>query len=416
MTTTLPESQPFQEEVSAVLSRIRDALHTLVASLSAIPLRPQELARILDLDKSLAWKVHRIMQSNDPFAAARLVPGSAGVAILAGAVRKHCSDDLADAVADAFADFEALIERHAGDRGAFDILLSGFAPDGKRDIDVSHRKSAYLGNSAIIGLHSKFTNILTILQPASDDSRLDMVKVGVVHNLRKLRPGVPTPIWRVCHHTADRQLLPRTGEPIDPPVGVPDTDLQVPLLDRFSTELPSPLRAVAMPNGIVNIELTAGDVGDTGAVTLVIAEIYRDIAPRYASPDDRWYDIIHRPYIPTETLAQDLLIRRGTFPGVAPELGVYQMFDPALDLGAPLPEHCRLPIAAGVELVGAGPAFFRSQDLLFYPELLSYIFQKIGWEPKNFELYRVRTPYPIQPSAFRIRLQYPDPPQQTQKS
>ncbi len=396
--------------MTVVLSRIQDSLAALAATLPGVPSRPQELARVLQLDKSLAWKVHRIMQSHDPFAAARLVPGSAAAAILADAARRHASDEHADAIAGAFHAFDGLVERHAGDRGTFDLLVSGFAPDGKREIDVSHRKSAFVGNSAILGLHSRVTNIITIIQPAADESRLDMVKAGVVHNLRRLRPDVPTPVWRVRHHTADSQLVARRGEPLEPPVRVPGADIHVPLLGRFSSELPSPLRAINMPSGLIDIELAPGDVGDTGALTLVFAEIYRDIADRYADPDDRFYDIIHRPYIPTEVLVQDLLIRRGTFPHVRPELAVYHMFDPALELGAPLPERYRLPMDAAVERMGEGRAFFRSQDLPQYPALLTHVFQAAGWNPAGFDLYRVRTPYPIQPSALRIRLELPQPP------
>ncbi len=411
MTTASHPSRGFQDEVIVVLSRIQDSLAALAATLPVVPSRPQELARVLQLDKSLAWKVHRIMQSHDPFAAARLVPGSAAVAILADAARRHASEEHANAITGAFHAFDGLVERHAGDRGTFDLLVSGFAPDGRREIDVSHRKSAFVGNSAILGLHSKVTNIVTIIQPSTNETRLDMIKVGVIHSLRRLRPDVPTTVWRVRHHeTTDRRLLPRRGEPLETPVGVPGTDLNVPLLSRFCSAFPSPLRAVTMPNGLVDIEIPAGEVGDTGSLTIVFAEVYRDIADRYADGDDRFYDVIHRPYIPTETLVQDLLVRRDTFGPIRPELAIYHMFDPALELGAPLPERYRLPMDAPVERVGEGRAFFRSQDLPQYPALLAHVFQAVGWNPAGFELYRVRTPYPIQPSALRIRLELPQPP------
>ncbi|MBX3364382.1 MAG: hypothetical protein KF866_06405 [Phycisphaeraceae bacterium] len=408
MTVANTQSETFQNEVAAVLNNIQSTLSALTATLEGGPTKPQELARLLKLDKSLAWKVHRIMQSNDPFAAARLVPGSAGVAILADAVRKHTSDSLADAVTDAFEAFESLVERHAGDRGTFELLVSGFRPDGRNEIDISHRRNAFVGNSAILGLQSRLTNVLSILQPAEEESKLDMVKVGVVLNLRRLRPDVFAPVWRVRYHEGpDRKLLARRGEPLEPTLEVPGAGFGVPLLSKFSSDAIPPLRAVNMPNGLVDVELTQGDVGDTGALTMVFAEVYRAMADRYASEGDRHFDIIHRPYIPTEVLVQDLFIRRGTFPRVRPELAVYHMFDPALELGAPLPERYRLPMSIPVEHVGLGPAFFRSPDLPQYSALLTHVFGTVGWDASQFDLYRVRIPYPIQPSASVIRFELP---------
>src|SRR3954469_8426949 len=75
-------------EVSAALSVLQRALRELVRALPAYPTRAPELQQMLGIDRSLAWKVHRLMHARTAAEAAGFVPGASAVVFLFHAAKK----------------------------------------------------------------------------------------------------------------------------------------------------------------------------------------------------------------------------------------------------------------------------------------------------------------------------------------
>ena len=119
----------------------------LFAGAGVVGARPAELSRRLGLDKTLAWKVTRFVESADPVRAFRHMPGAGGVEIVLRAAGE------AEASGDAC---EAVVDRH-GARSRYGPLLRARFPD--RPIRVERegrRASSYLAGPEGAPLRVRF--------------------------------------------------------------------------------------------------------------------------------------------------------------------------------------------------------------------------------------------------------------------
>jgi hypothetical protein len=117
--------------------------------------RPVDLVAAFGLDLKLAWKISRIAQSSDPFAAVRHLPGIAGWKIAMLAMERAGSPAARIAAADAaFEEAIRLGTQWAGDRKAFDMMAAGLAAGSDLRIDVEHRRQLYLGGSYVWGVRA----------------------------------------------------------------------------------------------------------------------------------------------------------------------------------------------------------------------------------------------------------------------
>src|SRR5678815_5665859 len=126
-TVTQP-NQPsvFIEEAKGVLQQVRTSLNALVEAAGADPSQPQEMARRFSLDKTLTWKIARIVGSEDTWSAAAHIPGRAGLRTFIDALeRAGAPRERGESVREAMDRFEALVERLSGDRDTFEIMLGG---------------------------------------------------------------------------------------------------------------------------------------------------------------------------------------------------------------------------------------------------------------------------------------------------
>ncbi len=78
----------FEDHVKTVISRVRSSFAELLASVGADPAHPQEVARQLNLNKNLTWKISRIIRASDPAGAVPHIPGKAGMTILLDSFKK----------------------------------------------------------------------------------------------------------------------------------------------------------------------------------------------------------------------------------------------------------------------------------------------------------------------------------------
>ncbi|MFM7259656.1 MAG: hypothetical protein ACKO3W_03545, partial [bacterium] len=74
---------PFRAECQAALRSLCKAVRTLAADVDVDPLKPQDVARRLKLNKNLTWKFARILLAEDCMDAIPMVPGPEGIDIFA---------------------------------------------------------------------------------------------------------------------------------------------------------------------------------------------------------------------------------------------------------------------------------------------------------------------------------------------
>src|SRR5437763_4326051 len=83
-----PAQPHFETDVKSALAKVRGALAAVVSSSGADPDAPQEMAKRLDVDKNLAWRISRVIREPDPYAAVQHLPGEEGLKIFIRSTRK----------------------------------------------------------------------------------------------------------------------------------------------------------------------------------------------------------------------------------------------------------------------------------------------------------------------------------------
>ena len=122
------------------------------------------------IDPKLAWKIAKVIDCADPFAAAQYAPGSGGLrTFLRAAGRRHAPRAVLDAARQAFTEFEGLINFHAGSRRVFDQMLAAHTNEDEQPrLALEQRKLAFQGNSYTWGVQARLVLRTHILHVAAD--------------------------------------------------------------------------------------------------------------------------------------------------------------------------------------------------------------------------------------------------------
>jgi hypothetical protein len=396
------DTATFSAHAQAVIRHVQGTLSAVLERLPNRPTNPTELQRQLHIDKSLAWKVVRLIEATDPFGAVQHLPGAAGVRIFLDAAEDAgVPHDVTDAVTRAVAEFHDLTTIHAGDRASLDLMLSAQAGE-RRQQDLKHRKMTFLGNSYIWGVQAETQLRTVIMHPSETEGRLDAVGIAGFVGLRRIRPNIPWTFGEKGLTGPNAEVSQPARDPIEPP---PDGADGAPLLAGFCSRPLPEIRRHSTPTGFIEDQLVGGDVGNTAAVTAFTAEIIRGALERYGEGEFNEGMHTTRVRTPCENLVFDLLFHQDLFGMVEPEVVVRGELAGAarFDDGA-----LRLPIQTAARHLGRGPDVLRCKEIPRYAEMLRYVTDRAGWDAAALDVYRVSIPYPPMPSAVSLAFELPE--------
>jgi hypothetical protein len=406
-------SGPFDEEAERRIQELRQALGRVIDSLPGQRIvRPSELANALSLDTMLAWKIWKVINDADPFEAARYMPGASGVRqFLRAAKKQDAVEEAVQAAQQAYDAFQSLIRTHAGDRKSFDMMLAGHVTKDRARADFEHRRGAFQHLSYIWGVQAKTQIYTYLVRPSETPGFCDAAAVRGFIDLRRIRPDVP---WRItrCFTVDDAGKL-RTSfdrEPLDPAPRDGDELSDLPLLRDFCSRPLPQCRRVNGPDGQVVYQLVEGSVGNAGLLTCLMGEVVRATEPRFRDEAHQNFALQAAARTPCELLQFDVLMDRRMFDHYEPTLQIYS----ALFLGElnAKPMECdRLPAQETVEHLGFGLGVIRAAEVPRYDELIASVFQRLGWNPDDFGVYRLRMEYPPIPAILHITQKLPEGPE-----
>jgi len=395
-------STPFVEEAKVVLQEVRTSLATLVGSVGANPTQPQEIARRFGLDKTLTWKIARVICDDDTLAAAVHVPGKASIRNFVDVLEKKGATSAAtQPVLAAMDRLEDLIATHSGDRGTFEVMLGSASDELAKKSGETARKMAYQGCSAIWGVRARVHTSLHFVAPNRESDRLlDLGVIAGFCDFRRLRSDVA---WAV----ARRATLTTSGVPQSMGSIVPMAPDLVPadspILKQFSsTPLPD-LRQTQGQGNMTRFELTEGPIGNTAAATCILGWVARGISSRYATDDDIYGEHVVRLSTPVEVLYHDLYVHRDLAFAMKPEIFIYS----DLPGGPTFPydglERGKLPVMEDVIYLGEGPPNAAAADIANYRQMVDFAAERMGWSLNDFHGFRFRLKYPPIPTLCLYR-------------
>jgi hypothetical protein len=382
-------------DLSAGVHELRGALTDLLGDVGADVRRPQELARRLSLDKSLAWKLSRIVGAGDPQNALQYIPGDAALGIVMRAVHDAGGGEALQSRAHrAIQNFQAAVLRHLGDRPTLDLVVDGLPSEDRERLSVS-RKLAFRGNSGIWGVQAKARMHTVVLAPnRKNPTMLDCGQVGGWVDFRRIRGDARWVLFRRRTLGADDGSVPKV-EPIDPHLETAYPALM--MRDFCSPEIPQ-IHTIAEA-GFQLDELGMSTVGNSGAFTLFFGSITSAIGPRVADkPDDEGTFRVSIS-APIETLQFDLLVHRDCEFALNQKIATYGGFP---NWSAPLAERDSLPIHADRSDLGREPPSVQTPLYPRYVELTQRVFSRMGRDRREFIGLRYEIEYPAFPSTVVV--------------
>lgn len=387
----------FEAEVTHVLCRFKAALAGVFASLPHQVRGGTDLQRELSLPSTLSWQLHRFATAGDPVAEAGQVPGRhAMTRALAAAEKLGVPKSIIERAASAFDEFEACVERHAGDRAAFTSMVSSIATS-EASIDLNVRRDAFRALSRIYGVQLGARTQTYILHPTGRPNEYDIAFIAGYVNFRAMRPferlfitrhGLSRDDWSSRHEageTSETSPLIKGVTPVDLLSGEPDSG-DVPLLHQFSSGVLPRFFSNRRPGKDRELYISCPPIGRTGETTFFIAE-----RATCTIGDDEELNCDITSYHPARVQLMDILLPRSFFNGKTPQTGVYGGVQPEMRKQRRDP----LNVQARTAFVGAGVESLHTPIIPRYVEMLSCVCDWLGWRREDFDAYRCQVEYPV---------------------
>ncbi|NUQ68135.1 MAG: hypothetical protein HUU18_07650 [Phycisphaerales bacterium] len=390
--------ETFETECAQVVSRLKSALIELFDAGHENPQQPQDVSRSLGINKTLTWSISRLLEAPSAIEAIPFIPGAGSIAKVADAFPK--SPQLIEAklkVRQAANEYDAMIARHAGDRATLELILDNILTDEGDRLGLS-RRLTFRGNSGICGVQAKARLTTWIIVPNADNpDRLDLVTIRGYVNVRRLRPSVEWPIFKVRVWDDSPSSNLERWRPVDR-----SSEDGVPLLREFCRgELP-PIDVTDNAKGR-DFVVRSGPIGNAASFDCFTAEYMRGDVPRYRSDGDDTGEVGTSITTPCEHLVFDLLYHASLKECAKSESMIFgETFaqgqrTPATHDPRELPIPTRLTEIAGKPPAVATPLIPR------YADMTQRVLDEIGINPAELRGLRLELDYPPLNSQLLIR-------------
>jgi len=388
-------------ECDETVGRLRAALIDLYDSVDADPSSPQDVARRFKLNKTLTWNIARLIQSSDGIGAVPHVPGTASIEKIIKATQSQgATQPTIDRVRSAAKDFERIIEVHVGDRATLDLIIDGLGPNGGIGLEQS-RKRAFTGNSGIYGIQAKTILMSCFIAPNADDpEQLDMAMVRGHQGLRRLRPSVTFPIFRMRQWSQAGQAVgTKQWEPIEE--GEPTRAMR-----SFNKGDVPEIEAVETDGG-TDYVIQPGPIGNRGAFDCFFGDMIRAGASRYRTDEDVTGEFGATITVPAQNLVFDLIYHKDLEFCTNAKTSVYAYSFLSGNREGNWDESSVLPInQPAVQIAGTPPAV-ATPLVPRYAEMLKSVTGRLGASAEAFRGLRIELKYPPLGSTAVMRFDLP---------
>lgn len=392
----------FQSETSAVMVELGRSLGQLVRAVSREIRRPIELQRLLKLDSKLCWQVFNVIRADGSLSAAQHVPGTPSISrLLTAAEDARVPADVLDAVRSAIYRFNELVLLHGPDRASFDSMVTAASSaEDSASSDLFHRRNAYRSESHIWGVQVDTYVASSFVHPSADRQGKDECSVTLRVGQRRLRSDAPVIVHRSSTHASFKMLPANARHPLDLEAA---ERLNAPLLPEFSSDPLPPMRTVLQETGWTQVEVRGGAVGKQASFDLAFGGIVRDVPFSRDATDRPVLRQSVRFITPAGLFIMDCMIHRPSFKVTDPSVIVFPRTD-GPDVPQTFKSTQRLPVHVEIEQVDVNSPNLAIPEFRRYQELLRYACRTQNWNLSEFDLYRIRVPYPILNSIVRMEL------------
>ena len=394
-TATAGEFGSLIEELGFNATAVQGALARLVAELGS-PGTASDLNRLSNAGVTICWQVFRIIKADNPLDEARNIPTAFALRkLFAAAKAAGVSKGTIDNVVERTTAFEEFSGRVASDKATFNSLIAGVHGGLEEEkIQLAQRRAAYRSASHIRG--NQVDLILRSAMIVRTAQGVDGVSFLMKKGMRRLRPDAQLPLYSVVKDPGQKaghveEVLPMDQEAMD--------HHGMPVLPRFSSR-PLPLARRIDSSTHVNYKLVDGEITGKGCGDVTIGVKVHG-APFLAEADGRqlYCDSVSIVQNPCEMLVHELLLHRPTFGPVVPRLMIHHYEQEPSQEAARNAQQ--FPVDETLSRVGRADQVGLA-EVPKYGELLGYGATAAGWNLSEFDVWRVKMPYPIMFATSRI--------------
>ncbi len=391
-TVHLQEQTDFVEHAREVADSLRGAFRDLLTSLGGDPGKPQQCSRLFGLNTKLAWQISKVAQPEDAGTALAQMPGSAGIEIFLDKMEAAgAGKALLRSARRAVEAYYLLIETHAGDRAAFDLISGEINDSGRHPQDEQYRRQWFQSASYIWGAQAKTILKVGIAGPSDSTDCWDYASLNSVIDFRCLRADVSWPLALRGVLAKGRMTSDGKREAIDTRFNAVD---QPPFMADFCSEPLPQIEKVEDGSGVV-FQLAKGQVGNLGLRTCTFGTILRAIPNTHPTVPARSYST--NCDTPVETLISDVFIHMKYDYAIPPKPDLVSRMSLLKSSN-----FNSLPLNEPLQNLGDDPLAVTLPEVPRYREMIRLMFERCGWNPDDFVGFRIRMAYPPCPTILRF--------------
>ncbi|MBA4032940.1 MAG: hypothetical protein C0478_18895, partial [Planctomyces sp.] len=267
----------FVEEATLVMTRLQEQIGAILRALGGVR-KAGDLERLMNLDRTLSWQLIKIAEAEIPLESAGSVPSRVSInRLIERSKAQGVSDAAVEGLLAAYAEFESLVERHAGDRVCFNSMVSATgAGAGWHTAELQHRRNVFRGMSHMMGIQAQALVRCGIVRRSTENTEaVNLVLVGGLVDLRLL--------WEIERVNVFRSRTVGSGQGANYRKGIRRTNLLGTenldgyLLKEYCSSPAPDVEMVFGDAGWIYGNLLNGRVGATGESSLFFGVNYQNI-------------------------------------------------------------------------------------------------------------------------------------------
>ncbi len=407
MQNPINESAFSAETSPTSLGEVLDAFHAVRTSIAELmdavgvdPNKTRESARLLGLNRGLAWRLSRVVREGDVPAVVGDVPGKQSIRKFIAACRERgAADDALNEAERAIGAFEDAVREAWGDRKTLSTLMASRAESDPSIEQERSRRKLYEGAFAYWGVQAQVRFVTVFVLPSKEDpSMLDAAHVTGYLGFRRLSERAWPLVYEVVEQSRGEVVKFRKSA-LDP-AGKNEAERQ--LMKQFCRPESPDIRVVEC-GGEKRFELASGPVGNAGLTTCVFGSYLHQISERHpASPNTCGFMV--RLQTPVERLIFDMFVHKDVALDEPPGVQLLdRMTYQHTHIEADFPRQ-ELPLSERVVSLHGGRHAVTSH-IPWYPRMLDWVSERIGVGLDAFDASRFEMSYP--PISTTVSRRFP---------
>lgn len=392
------QDSPTHPDLGITARALVQSLRAVLKEVPGAPHSPTALAQRLGLSRVTVSKLLSALEQRTPFDVLERIPGPDSLRdAVSAAAALGVHDSLARPAHRAIDSFDGLIRGHFGTRAALHAAIGHQSDSLRTRVANAARAEVFKGMRQVLGVEAETWLTSMFFVPSKEDA--GAIAVTTIHGalgMRRLSPQA--------------QVYFTFGPPYHEPGGQPDPTQSPISLKEFYTNRPATLET-SLIGGLLRHRLINDQLGKRALVDMLAVSHNAKGSRRFAAPPAMLRGVSLFVDIPARTLICDAVVHRDLFPGAHPRLIAYNPGprgpanpnDPDRDID-------RMTLAEQVVEVTSLEDWFALPEVPNYEAMVNRVSSQIGHAPAEFNVFRLRMPYPITGFQLVVAFDAPLPP------